>query len=479
MAIEPGTGVSISYAIERTRGTSPAGIGTPVASVESQIGAAGEGVFVRAAGSWITDGFAVDQWVQSLGFADADTNGNWRVKAVTSTDLTVDDPGDDIAAEVAEAGQTVSILLQKLRTTTRAINPDIATLESAEVRDDRQISDVRQGFNRIVGSPGFELSREAFDDILAFALSRAWKAVATTGAPNLGAVNASNRFTRATGSWIDDGYRPGDIVTTASFSNGGNNGTWRVLAVTALNLDVYDPEEAIVDEAEAGGKTLTYPGKRLDIGSVLTTFLVQRAFSTTGKYQVFNGVALNELAMSIQPETVVGGTLNLLGMSAAAMASSSISGVDPRAAAAHSPFDAFTGNVFEGGSIATVVTGLDFTLSNNRALAAVIGSKFSPDVFEGRAVISGTMTAFFEDEVLFNKFIDETESSIWVKLEETVATNFLSIVFPRVKYTGGEIDPPAEGPVPLSMPFQALVKEVSDTGATTLWSSMTIQRSNT
>ena len=43
-------------------------------------------------------------------------------------------------------------------------------------------------------------------------------------------------FQRATGSFITDGFTPGMTITSSGFTNAGNNGTWTVIAVTALTL---------------------------------------------------------------------------------------------------------------------------------------------------------------------------------------------------------------------------------------------------
>ena len=133
---------------------------------------------------------------------------------------------------------------------------------------------------------------------------------------------------------------------------------------------------------------------------------------------------------------------------------------------------AFEGQLSEGGAESNVVTAMNFTLNNNRSLQAVVGSKFSPDVFEGTAMITGEATVFFEDEVLFNKFVDETISQLSVQMDDLNGTDFIVIGFPAVKYTGGDMDPPAQGPVPITMPWEAQVSAVTG-------NSMYIQKSDT
>lgn len=480
MVLASGTQASLRYSREAVPGTTPAGIGTPVDVVATAVGDTGDGDFTRAAGSWVDDGFAVGQTVRASGFTDTDVNTDWVVSAVTATDLTVIDVGDVIGAEAGDAGNFVQIVLKKLRATGRNINLEKDVLESEEVDPDGQETDVRHGFNRVVGSPGFQLSRGDYEEWLELVAQSSFYAVTTTGTPDLGVTESSNQFTRATGSFITDGYRVGDIIRTSSFANGVNNGDWRVTVVAALALTVLEPTGVVlVDETEAASKSLTLVGKRLDIETSLVTMIVERAFSDVGKFQVFNGVAIDGLQLSVQPESIIGGTFNLIGLSAAAMASASVSAVTPAAATANSPFAAFDGALYEGGVLNAVATAMEFTLARNLTLNPVIGSKFSPAVFKGQANINGTLTVFFEDETLFNKFVNETESSIWNKfLDPTDSNHFMNIVLPRVKYNGGPMDPPQEGPVPIEMPFRALKATglVKPTGAT-INSMMSIQSS--
>lgn len=75
--------------------------------------------------------------------------------------------------------------------------------------------------------------------------------VATTGAITMSA--AGGTYTRASGSFLDDGFRAGMEVVGSGFSNAGNNVTGVVMAVSALTLTV---DQGLVTEASAAGRTL-------------------------------------------------------------------------------------------------------------------------------------------------------------------------------------------------------------------------------
>lgn len=481
-----GTRVAMRYARERTRNTTPAAIGTPITSIAAQATSSygtGFSDFTRSSGSFETDGLFKGQKVTTSGFGTSANNGTWIVHAVAAGTLTVRDSGDVITDETEASAQQLVINLKKLRATGRNVNLEKNILESEEVDEDGQESDSRHGFNRVVGSPGFQLSRSDFDDILELVMGREWDdGFSVTSTPNMGVT--AGAITRATGSFITDGFRPGDIVRTTGFTNTENNRDWRVTAVAATSLTVVstaDGSTSPTTESSGSGKTLVLPGKRIDVGTELFTMVLERAFLDVAQFQVFNGVAVDQLQMNVEPEAMIGGTLNLLGMSAATIASSSLSSSNPvEPSGTRAPYAAFDGEIYEGGSRIAVATSMNFTLARNRSLNPVIGSQFSPDVFQGTARVSGTFTAYFETAALVNKFVNETESSIWNRFDDpNDSTQFFNVVFPRVKYNGAPMDPPQEGPVTLEMPFRALkASSLAVPGGTTRNTLMTIQVAN-
>ena len=362
--------------------------------------------------------------------------------------------------------------LKALRTTSRNINVEKGTIQSEEVRSDRQIADVRHGMVRVTGDFGFELGLRSYDDILEACLSGTWAQVTVSGTPDLAAVAASHKVVRAAGSWLTDGFRVGDYVTTAGFSNSANNRTAiRVSAVTSTDLVLDVGSVALVDEASAAGPTVTYVGRRLGIGTTLRTFTIERAFNDASLFEVFRGVAINTLAISLQPEQMVRATAGLIGLQHNTVASSTISAAAYTAAPGTSPFSAFDGSMYEGNTKIGVVTGLELSLDNTRTLAGVVGSPYSPDIFEGEANVTGTVSVFFDSATLFNKFLNETETSIAVRCNDVNGADFISLVLPRVKYTGGSKNPPRTGPVIQQMPFRALWSSTENT-------TINLQRSN-
>lgn len=480
--IASGTRVSLTYVEEPNCGVSPTGLNVAVASVamDKTGAAAGQTDIVRATGSFIDDGYLPDQWVVTLGFdGDPNNNGNWKVAAVTALTLSVYDPDGIAADEVVDAAQNVTLTMATLRATGRQLDLEQDTLESEEVRPSRQFSDVRMGFNQVTGSPGFELSNISYSDFIRGFMSGAWETPPYTGGvftitldtPTTGQAT----ITRTTDNWIDDGWRAGDQIQFQGFANSPNNGIFQVLSVSGTAL-VIDTSLATGYTDTVDG-TLNYPGARMDIGLNLRTFSMERRFDDIVQYQAFRGVTVNEMSLSVTPESIAGGSWGLLGMSGTTMTPTSlIDGNVPIAAPTTAPFASFQGRVYEGGEVQAVMTSMEMNGTNNRVLEGVIGSKFSPGVFEGRASIDGSMTFFLLGNTTYNKFVNETESSVYMKLQDpNDTTQFLSIVMPRVKYTTGDMDPPQEGPVPINMGFRALEVTLPDATGADVATSLTIQ----
>ena len=132
------------------------------------------------------------------------------------------------------------------------------------------------------------------------------------------------------------------------------------------------------------------------------------------------------------------------------------------AATTTKPLDSFTGTINEGGSPIAVVTELTLNLQNGIDPRFVVGSKNSIQPSIARSNLTGQVTAYFEDSTLVEKFINETESSIEFTLPDA-AGNEIKYIIPRIVYTGGQPDVNDEGPVILTMPFQALLDPTTQT----------------
>lgn len=185
-----------------------------------------------------------------------------------------------------------------------------------------------------------------------------------------------------------------------------------------------------------------------------TSFTFERAFTDITQYQVYKGCLVNSLSMSIKPNAMVTGSMNILAKEVVALSGTALDD-EPTASQVELPYDGFTGTISEGGSPIGLVTGLDFQLQNGLEALFVLGNRNAAGISTGRSNLTGTLSAYFESATLLNKFINETVSSISIVLGNGTTKSY-TITIPRIVYSGGDTAVSGEGPIALNMPFQAL-----------------------
>lgn len=262
------------------------------------------------------------------------------------------------------------------------------SLQSEELRDDRQIADFRHGAYQVGGDINIELSYGSFDGLLEAVLL----------------------------------------------------GTWAV---------------------DGGGTGID----RLKAGVVRRSFTVERYFgdilSADKPYHRFTGVEFNTMSLAINANAMITGSFGVLGQNMST-GTAIITGATYASPTTTSPLDSFTGTLSEAGTPIAVITEISLSLENSLEARFVVGSKQSIRPSIGRSNVTGQVTAYFENSALLDKFINETESSIEFELPDG-AGNKYTFTLPRIKYTGGQPDVDGEGPITLSMPFQALLDATTGT----------------
>ena len=174
--------------------------------------------------------------------------------------------------------------------------------------------------------------------------------------------------------------------------------------------------------------------------------------------RLFTGCSVSTMSVSMAPNQMVSATFGMVGKDM------TISGTEKTVAAGGvgEPFDAYSGALkvadvdgIGAASALSIITSVDFTVTNSFSPTFVVGSDSAPAPEFGRAEVEGTVTAYFEDLSLVNRFLNETESAIEVSVADPSA-NTMTFLFPRVKFNAADI--PVDGPTSrvVTLPFVAL-----------------------
>ena len=386
---------------------------------------------------------------------------------------------------------------QYLRRVTSSLNVTKETYQSNEMRADRQIADMRHGVQSVDGSISGELSPGTYEKFMAAILRKAWVAAPASGAYSdiTAAVTSGNAgtFTSAlTATFLQDGLKVGDVVRQTGGTGDAANNNARNFLITALTDKVITG--LMLDgspvKAAASGDALTFTGvgKKTWVPSTGHTedwFSIEHNYSDVDLSEVFWDLKVNSLAVKLPATGIATIDIGLMGLNHTNYAS----GDSPYftavlAACKKGVLAAVNGAIYVKGTKIALITGMDFDIAGNLSSEPVVGSNVKPDIFDGRVMVKGNMSVFFEDATFRDYFENETEVTINCVLttDNTATADFLSFTFPRVKVGGASKDDGEKGIVQ-TMPFVALfdTNAGADTGATataTLATTMSIQDSS-
>jgi len=191
-------------------------------------------------------------------------------------------------------------------------------------------------------------------------------------------------------------------------------------------------------------------------GSVIHSYCVEKVFSdlATPEYQFYTGGVVNGFSLDISPNGMVTGSFAFLFQDAANGTSAYHTG-DPVDVNTNTPFDTFTGSITENDVAIATVSSFNFSLDNGFERNFVVMQNKAPQVTSGKSNITGTITLYFEDSDEYNKFVNETESSLTITLQDLDGNEY-EIDLPRIKYTSAETPVNSDGAIICTMNFQAL-----------------------
>ena len=194
----------------------------------------------------------------------------------------------------------------------------------------------------------------------------------------------------------------------------------------------------------------------LKAGVTRRSFTLQRKFAdlATPEFHTYTGCEFNSMALSVAPNAMVGVTFGVIGKNLS-LATTAITGSTFGSDPTTSPFDSFTGSITEGGSSIATVTAIEMSLENGIEPLFSVGSQTTNRPSIGRSRLTGTLTTYFENRTLYEKFLNETSSSIVLTLTDLDGNDY-EISMPNVKYNTGQPDVAGEGAVTIAMDFVAL-----------------------
>lgn len=383
-----------------------------------------------------------------------------------ATTLTIAD--ESVWGTAATAGGASQILRRV--SSTLSLNKDV--YQSAEVLQSRQIVDSRHGTRRVQGDISGELSPNSYEMLFEAWTRGTWAATTTITEATVAMSSAtlsisSNVITASAGSFITSGLRIGTIIRLgAGFAAGNQGKNLRITAMTATSLTVVGA--TLTNEA---GPLATYsisiPGKSVyvpETGHVNRSFTVEVNYSDIDVSELYTGCRVGRMQIGLPGSGMATSLFGFTGRDMSILSGASAPYFTSATAATSSGIlAAVNGSLLINGTSIAVVTGMELTGELSAQSDAVVGSNYTPDVFLGRAALSGNVTMLLENSTYIDAFINESELSLAAQLnvDNSDATDFFSVFMPRIKLGSATVQRQGEGGIPVSFSFQALKKSAA------------------
>lgn len=331
-----------------------------------------------------------------------------------------------------------------LRFTSGNLQQTRDTLVSNELDGGRDITTVRLGSKQSGGEISIELSVTSYDDILEAALGGTWVVRAGEAGLSITVSAVGKTFTRAVGDFTTEptSIIVGDMVQFPSLT-GGNAGTFRVTAVTATVITCSGIAAGILAD-ESTVTTDIKVGDTLSVGSIRRTMSILSNFPDsdgTADYQLVTGVEFTGFSFDVSVNAYVTGSLPTLGRELFLLGATFPTGSTFNPSITTESFSGLDGRILQDGVIIGFFTTIGINNDNSQSAQFAIGNEGVAFLEKGRANNTLSISTFFSNTDLLEKFLNETVVQLVVILSGIDGS--LMFDFPTVKYTAGS--PEVEG----------------------------------
>lgn len=335
-------------------------------------------------------------------------------------------------------GTTPASALKVVRQTSNDLVRSQSYTTSQEIQSDRNIRDNILTDMEVTGSVPFELSFADFDDFFEAALFNTFSTAVAISATDIAAASTGNKYTSTTTNFTTANIVVGQWLKIAGFTNAANNGFAKVTSLTATELVISNL--TLVNESAT--PTITMSGQRLRNGTTLQSFSLENEFTDITQFINFKGMCVNSMNLSFEVGNILNGTFDFIGMTSA-RATTTIGTGAHIASSTNDVMNAVSdiSNIRENGSLLSTsgiyVLSASLLLENGLRGQKALGNLGNVGIGTGRCNVTGELQVYFKDGALYDKFINDTASS--VDLRVTDGTNSYIFTIPKIKFTNGTV----------------------------------------
>jgi hypothetical protein len=360
--------------------------------------------------------------------------------------------------------------------------------ESGEIVSHQQHMGVRHGMHGTTGKLAGVLSPGTYKLFMASALRKDFVAGATTGAIVTVAAavttGAQGTFIRSAGSFLADGFKVFDVVRWVGWATTGvpnNTHNFLIIALTATTMTVLAVDSVPVGAKVAGDSvTCTVVGKKTLApltGHTDDLYTVEEWYPDIVQSELFTDVRLNQFTVDVPGSGLAKVSFDLPGLKRALNNAQQLT--TPAVETVTGICEVSTGALMINGVQMLAVTGVK--LQVDEAVTPdgpVVGSLYAPDAARGKIKVTGSFTAYFQDQSLTSLYQNETVLGLGVVVcaDNTPASDFLAFGISALKLTGDAPDDGEKG-VLRTIPFTGQINLAGGAGLANDQTILSIQDS--
>lgn len=334
---------------------------------------------------------------------------------------------EDCWGEVPDIGD-----MQESRFTSEGLGIDRSTTVSEEIRIDRQVSDLIPTKVEASGEVSGELSYTTYDDFIEAALCNDWEV----------AVDATESGVTAAGGKLL--YPPaalpafilGQALQLSGFTDDANN---IIVVVTDMDIGTGAVTVApvLVDETPVGD--IVAKGQAVTNGILTKSFYLEKEFTDVSKILSYLGMVVNQMTLNVEAEATVGVSFSFMGKNGDALDVS----LNPGNTIDATTTDIMSSGtqdetILEGTTKIGLIKSLSLEASNNLRGKVAIGVVGNVGVGKGRFNVTGSISAYFEDFRIYEKYLQNQSSSLVFTLSDAESGTYV-FNLPHIKFTESTI----------------------------------------
>lgn len=178
----------------------------------------------------------------------------------------------------------------------------------------------------------------------------------------------------------------------------------------------------------------------ITVGDDLPSFTLEKGFSDISQFFKYNGCKVGRFQLTATPSGFQKASIDIMGAKETASGTSFDATLTDLG---DYPFDGFLlSSVLEGGGAITGITEITLSIDNELdGETFTLGSQGTRgSINEGKARVSGTVKGFFENLTLYNKAVNQTESSLFLAYQRgtgagSAGNEYLSFEVPELVYS--------------------------------------------